>query len=91
MRSTSTFQFWLNARIANAISSTWTGMISAVTKSGGDGCSGTSPFPVFSPWASTGMLAHTSPSFALSDFQAVLTPEATFDYDYTTRWSLSPG
>jgi len=62
-----------------------------VTRSGGPGCSGTSPFPVFSPWASTGMLAHTAPSFALSDFQAVLTPEAPFDYDYTTRWSLSPG
>ncbi len=61
-----------------------------VTRSGGPGCSGTSPFPVFSPWASTGMLAHTAPSFALSDFQAVLTPEAPFDYDYTTRWSLSP-
>lgn len=61
-----------------------------VTKSGGEGCSGTSPFPVFSPWASTGMLAHTSPSFALADFQAELTPATPFDYDYTTRWSLSP-
>ena len=35
-------------------------------------------------------LAHTSPSFALDDVQAVLTPATPFDYDYTTRWSLSP-
>ena len=62
-----------------------------VTKSGGAGCSGTSPFPVFSPWASTGERAHTSASFALDDFESVLTPAAPFDYDYTTRWSLSPG
>ena len=36
--------------------------------SGGAGCSGTSPFPVFSPWASTGDARHTSSSFALDDF-----------------------
>jgi hypothetical protein len=62
-----------------------------VTKSGGPECSGTSPWPVFSPWASTGTLAHTASSFALDGFQSELTPEASFDYDYTTRWSLSPG
>ncbi len=62
-----------------------------VTRSGGAGCSGTSAWPVVSPWASTGLLAHTAASFALDDSQSVLTPEAPFDYDYTTRWSLSPG
>jgi hypothetical protein len=62
-----------------------------VTKSGGPGCSGSGPFPVFSPWASTGPLAHTSSSFALDDAESVLTPAVPFDYDYTTRWSLSPG
>ena len=62
-----------------------------VTRSGGAGCSGTSPWPVFAPWASTGTFAHTASSFALDDFQSVLTPEASYDYDYTTRWILSPG
>jgi hypothetical protein len=47
-----------------------------VTRSGGAGCSGTSPFPVFTEWASTGTFAHTSPSFALVDSQAELTPVA---------------
>ena len=60
-----------------------------VTRSGGPECTGTSPFPVFSPWASTGALAHTSASFALDGSQSVLTPQTPFDYDYTTRWSLS--
>jgi hypothetical protein len=62
-----------------------------VTRSGGPDCTGSAAFPVFSPWASTGELAHTSGSYALSDAQSVLTPEAPYDWDYTTRWSLSPG
>jgi hypothetical protein len=62
-----------------------------VTRSGGEGCSGTAAWPIFSPWASTGLLAHTASSFALDDFQSELTPQAPYDYDYTTRWSLSPG
>ena len=61
------------------------------TKSGGDGCSGTTAVPVFTEWASTGTLAHTSPSFALVGSQAELTPETPVDYDYTTRWNFAPG
>jgi hypothetical protein len=62
-----------------------------VTRSGGPDCTGTAQFPVFSPWASTGELAHTSASYALAGEQSVRTPEAPYDYDYTTRWSLNPG
>jgi hypothetical protein len=62
-----------------------------VTKSGGAGCTGTTPLPVFAEWASTGTFAHTSPSFALVDSQAELTPAVPFDYDYTTRWNFAPG
>ena len=62
-----------------------------VTRSGGEGCSGTVALPVFPEWASTGTFAHTSPSFALVDSQAELTPQTPFDYDYTTRWNFAPG
>jgi hypothetical protein len=62
-----------------------------VTKSGGESCTGTSLFPAFSHWASTGLLAHTSPSFSLVGSQSELTPAVPFDYDYTTRWSFAPG
>ena len=51
----------------------------------------TTPFSVYPTWASTGTDAHTSPSLNLVDSQAELTPETPFDYDSTTRWSLSPG
>jgi hypothetical protein len=61
-----------------------------VTRSGGPLCTGTSPFPVFPQWASTGTFAHTSPSFALVGSHAELTPETPFDFDYTTRWSFAP-
>ena len=61
------------------------------TRSGGDGCTGTTPVPIFTELASTGTTAHTSPSYALEGSQAVLTPESPFDYDYTTRWSFAPG
>jgi hypothetical protein len=61
-----------------------------VSRSGGAGCTGTSVLGLFTPWATTGPLAHVSPSFALSDFQAMLTPESPIDYDYTTRWAFSP-
>jgi hypothetical protein len=61
-----------------------------VTKFGGPGCTGTSQLPVFSEFVSTGLLAHTSPSFALTGSQAELTPAIPYDYDYTTRWSFAP-
>ena len=61
-----------------------------VTRSGGAGCTGTTPIPIFTELASTGTTAHTSPSFALEGSQAMLTPESPFDYDYTTRWSFAP-
>ena len=61
------------------------------TRSGGAGCTGTVPVPVFTEWAKTGALAHSSPSFALAGSQAELTPATPFDYDYTTRWSFAPG
>jgi hypothetical protein len=51
----------------------------------------TTPFPIFTTWASTGTDAHTSPTLNLVDSQPELTPESPFDYDYTTRWSLAPG
>ncbi len=60
------------------------------TRSGGAGCTGTTPVPIFTELASTGETAHTSPSYALEGSQAVLTPQSPFDYDYTTRWSLAP-
>ncbi len=60
------------------------------TRSGGAGCAGTTPVPIFTELASTGTTAHTSPSYALESSQAVLTPESPFDYDYTTRWSFAP-
>jgi hypothetical protein len=62
-----------------------------VAQSGGPGCTGTSLISVFPEWATTGTFAHTSPSFALVDSQAVLTPEVSFDYDYTTSWNFAPG
>ncbi len=61
------------------------------TRSGGAGCTGTTPVPIFTELASTGTTAHTSPSYALEGSQAILTPESPFDYDYTTRWSFAPG
>ena len=60
------------------------------TRSGGAGCTGTTPVPIFTELVSTGPTAHTSPSYALEGSQAMLTPESPFDYDYTTRWSFAP-
>ena len=61
-------------------------------RSGGPGCTGPPVgFPPYQLWATTGTTAHTSPTLSLADSQAVLTPQTPFDYDYTTRWNLTPG
>jgi hypothetical protein len=62
-----------------------------VTGTGSECPAGPTVWPIFPIWASTGTLAHTSPSLALADSQAELTPETPFDHDYTTRWNLTPG
>lgn len=62
-----------------------------VTESGGPSCTQKSTLTAYFDWASTGATAHTASSFALDDSQAILTPAVPFDYDSTTRWSLSPG
>ena len=40
------------------------------TRSGGAGCTGTTPVPIFTELASTAETAHTSPSYALEGSQA---------------------
>jgi hypothetical protein len=62
------------------------------TAQSGTTCPNSPPaFGVFGIWASTGDTAQTSSSMTLAGSHAELTPQTTADYDYTTRWSLTPG
>jgi hypothetical protein len=54
-------------------------------ESGAEECDGTSLYPASIPWASTGSLAHTSASYALTGTQTDTGP-----YTSTYRWTLSP-